>query len=41
MKIVSRYGLGGLLRRSEKVVSERNRMKPMFAAMMKKTESRK
>jgi hypothetical protein len=39
--MVSRYGLGGLLRRSAVVVSERNRIKPRFAAIMKKTESRK
>ena len=41
MKIVSRWGLEGLLRMSEVVASERNRMKPTFAAIMKKTESRK
>ena len=41
MKMVSRYGLGDLLRISEDAVSERNRMKPIFAAIMKKTESRK
>ena len=41
MKIVSREGLGGWFRRSEVVESERNRMKPTFAAIMKKTESRK
>ena len=32
---------GGLSRRSEAVASDRNRMKPTFAAIMKKTESRK
>src|SRR2546422_8996884 len=38
MKMVSRYGLGGLLMRSENVVSERNRMKPMFAALRMRSE---
>ena len=41
MKMVSRYGLGNLSRISENVISERNRMKPIFAAIMKTTESRK
>jgi len=39
--MASNEGLGGLSRMSEAVVSDRKRMKPTFAAMMKKTESRK